>query len=159
MKTIEELIAKLSKNQMDYNVFIKFNAKTPLEKTSLTNLIRKAISDGYIQKTDSNLLKVTKAGHLFINPNSANKEAVKTPVHAKKININIDNAKLDSEIIADAYNIKLNFSDDLLKLAENINNNANFNDTTDRVDLRSLKTVTIDSEHSKDQKIWTMHLV
>ncbi|WP_157149035.1 RNB domain-containing ribonuclease [Brachyspira pilosicoli] len=150
MKTIEELIAKLSKNQMDYNVFIKFNAKTPLEKTSLTNLIRKAISDGYIQKTDSNLLKVTKAGHLFINPNSANKEAVKTPVHAKKININIDNAKLDSEIIADAYNIKLNFSDDLLKLAENINNNANFNDTTDRVDLRSLKTVTIDSEHSKD---------
>lgn len=150
MKTIEELIAKLSKNQMDYNVFIKFNAKTPLEKTSLTSLIRKAISDGYIQKTDSNLLKVTKAGHLFINPNSANKEAVKTPVHAKKININIDNARLDSEIIADAYNIKLNFSDDLLKLAENINNNANFNDTTDRVDLRSLKTVTIDSEYSKD---------
>lgn len=150
MKTIEELIAKLSKNQMDYNVFIKFNAKTPLEKTSLTNLIRKAISDGYIQKTDSNLLKVTKAGHLFINPNSANKEAVKIAVHAKKININIDDAKLDSEIIADAYNIKLNFSDDLLKLAENINNNANFNDTTDRIDLRELKTVTIDSEHSKD---------
>ena len=44
MKTIEELIKKLIKNQIDYNVFIKFNSKTVIEKTALTNLIRKAIS-------------------------------------------------------------------------------------------------------------------
>ena len=35
MKTIEELIRKLIKNQIDYNVFIKFNSKTAIEKKPL----------------------------------------------------------------------------------------------------------------------------
>ena len=30
MKTAEELIKKLMKNQMDYNIFIKFNSKTAI---------------------------------------------------------------------------------------------------------------------------------
>ncbi|MCZ9990423.1 ribonuclease catalytic domain-containing protein [Brachyspira hyodysenteriae] len=150
MKTAEELIKKLMKNQMDYNIFIKFNSKTALEKTSLTNLIRKAISSGYIEKTAGNLLRVTKEGRQYINKLEGKEEAPKT---VKSIRINVDpkDAKSDSKIIAKSYNIKLDFGENILKLAEEINNKADFtNIEDDRVDLRNLKTITIDSESSKD---------
>ncbi|WP_304354650.1 ribonuclease R family protein [Brachyspira innocens] len=150
MKTAEELIKKLMKNQMDYNIFIKFNSKTAIEKTALTNLIRKAISDGYIQKTDGNLLKVTKEGKQYINRLEGKEEAPKT-VKSVKVNIDVKNAKEDSKIIAKAYNIKQDFSEELIKYAEKINEAANFNNIEeDRIDLRNLKTITIDSESSKD---------
>ncbi|PCG20191.1 ribonuclease R family protein [Brachyspira sp. G79] len=150
MKTVEELIKKLMKNQMDYNIFIKFNSKTAIEKTALTNLIRKAISDGYIQKTDGNLLKVTKEGRQYINKLEGKEEAPKT---VKSVNVNIDlkNAKEDSKIISKAYNIKQDFSEELIKYAEKVNESADFNNIEeDRADLRNLKTITIDSESSKD---------
>ena len=138
------------KNQMDYNIFIKFNSKTAIEKTALTNLIRKAISDGYIQKTDGNLLKVTKEGKQYINRLEGKEEAPKT-VKSVKVNIDVKNAKEDSKIIAKAYNIKQDFSEELIKYAEEINEAANFNNIEeDRIDLRNLKTITIDSESSKD---------
>ena len=148
MKTIEELIRKLIKNQIDYNVFIKFNSKTVIEKTALTNLIRKAISENYIQKTDNNLLKITKEGREYINKLEGKEIAPKT-IQNKKISVNPQNAKLDSKIIADAYNIKSDFSEELLKIANEINNNAIF-DCKDRIDLREIKTITIDGETSKD---------
>ncbi|WP_300365534.1 RNB domain-containing ribonuclease [Brachyspira sp.] len=150
MKTSEELIKKLMKNQMDYNIFIKFNSKTAIEKTSLTNLIRKAISSGYIEKTDGNLLRVTKEGRQYINKLEGKDEAPKT-VKSVRINVNPKDAKLDSQIIAKAYNIKLDFNEDILKSACDINNNADFsNIEEDRIDLRDIKTITIDSESSKD---------
>ena len=150
MKTAEELIKKLMKNQMDYNIFIKFNSKTALEKTSLTNLIRKAISSGYIEKTAGNLLRVTKEGRQYINKLEGKEEAPKT-VKSVRVNVDPKDAKSDSKIIAKSYNIKLDFSEELLKLAEEINNKADFtNIEDDRVDLRNLKTITIDSESSKD---------
>ena len=148
MKTIEELIRKLIKNQIDYNVFIKFNSKTVTEKTALTNLIRKAISENYIQKTDNNLLKITKEGREYINKLEGKEIAPKT-IQNKKISVNPQNAKLDSKIIAEAYNIKSDFSEELLKIANEINNNAIF-DCKDRIDLREIKTITIDGETSKD---------
>ena len=148
MKTIEDLIRKLIKNQIDYNVFIKFNSKTVIEKTALTNLIRKAISENYIQKTDNNLLKITKEGREYINKLEGKEIAPKT-IQNKKISVNPQNAKLDSKIIAEAYNIKSDFSEELLKIANEINNNAIF-DCKDRIDLREIKTITIDGETSKD---------
>lgn len=148
MKTIEELIRKLIKNQIDYNIFIKFNSKTVIEKTALTNLIRKAISENYIQKTDNNLLKITKEGREYINKLEGKEIAPKT-IQNKKISVNPQNAKLDSKIIAEAYNIKSDFSEELLKIANEINNNAIF-DCKDRIDLREIKTITIDGETSKD---------
>lgn len=148
MKTIEELIRKLIKNQIDYNVFIKFNSKTVIEKTALTNLIRKAISENYIQKTDNNLLKITKEGREYINKLEGKEIAPKT-IQNKKISVNPQNAKLDSKIIAEVYNIKSDFSEELLKIANEINNNAIF-DCKDRIDLREIKTITIDGETSKD---------
>lgn len=148
MKTIEELIRKLIKNQIDYNVFIKFNSKTVIEKTALTNLIRKAISENYIQKTDNNLLKITKEGREYINKLEG-KEIAPKIIQNKKISVNPQNAKLDSKIIAEAYNIKSDFSEELLKIANEINNNAIF-DCKDRIDLREIKTITIDGETSKD---------
>lgn len=148
MKTIEEIIKKLIKNPTDYNIFIKFNSKTAIEKTALTNLIRKAISEGYIQKTDNNLLKSTKEGRDYINKLEGKENAPKR-VQNKKISVNPQNAKLDSKIIADAYNIKSDFDEELLKIADEINNNATF-DCKDRIDLRNIKTITIDGETSKD---------
>ena len=148
MKTIEELIRKLIKNPTDYNIFIKFNSKTVIEKTALTNLIRKAISENYIQKTDNNLLKITKEGREYINKLEGKEIAPKT-IQNKKISVNPQNAKLDSKIIAESYNIKSDFSEELLKIANEINNNAIF-DCKDRIDLREIKTITIDGETSKD---------
>ena len=150
MKTVEELIKKLMKNQMDYNIFIKFNSKTAIEKTALTNLIRKAISDGYICKTDSNMLRVTKEGKQYINKLEG-KEPGPKGVKSVRVNIDAKDAKSDTQVIAQAYDIKLDFDEELLKLAEDINNNANFeNIEEDRVDLRNLKTVTIDNASSQD---------
>lgn len=148
MKTIEEIIKKLIKNPTDYNIFIRFNSKTAIEKTSLTNLIRKAISGGYIQKTDNNLLKATKEGRDYINKLEG-KEDIPKRVQNKKISVNPQNAKLDSKIIAEAYNIKSDFSEELLKIANEINDKAIF-DCKDREDLRDIKTITIDGETSKD---------
>lgn len=148
MKTIEEIIKKLIKNPTDYNIFIKFNSKTAVEKTALTNLIRKAISEGYIQKTDNNLLKSTKEGKDYINKLEGKENSPKR-VQNKKISVNPQNAKSDSKIIADAYNIKSDFDEELLKIADEINNNAIF-DCKDRIDLRNINTITIDGETSKD---------
>lgn len=148
MKTIEEIIKKLIKNQTDYNIFVKFNSKTAIEKAILTNLIRKAISEGYIQKTDNNLLKATKEGISYINKLEGKEESPKR-VQNKKISVNPQNAKLDSKIIADTYNIKSDFNEELLKIANEINDNATF-DIENRTDLRNIKTITIDGETSKD---------
>lgn len=150
MITEEELIKKLMKNQIDYNIFIKFNSKTALEKTSLANLIRKAISSGYIQKTDGNLLRVTKEGRQYINRLEGKEEAVKTS-KLIRVNVNPKDAKTDSSIIAKAYNIKFDFANELLKSAEEISNKCYFeNIESDRQDFRNIKTITIDSEASKD---------
>ncbi len=151
MKTVEDIIRKLLKQSADYNIFIKFNSKTSTDKMSLTNLIRKAISDGYIQKTDTNVLKVTKEGRAYLNKIEGIEDAPKVAIATRRVNVNANNAKLDSSIIAKAYDIKLDFSDEIINIANDINNNANFSAVEDdRVDLRHLKTVTIDSEESKD---------
>ena len=151
MKTVEDIIRKLLKQSADYNIFIKFNSKTSTDKMSLTNLIRKAISDGYIQKTDTNVLKVTKEGRAYLNKIEGIEDAPKVAIATRRVNVNANNAKLDSSIIAKAYDIKLDFSDEIINIANNINNSANFSAVEDdRVDLRHLKTVTIDSEESKD---------
>lgn len=151
MKTVEDIIRKLLKQSADYNIFIKFNSKTSTDKMSLTNLIRKAISDGYIQKTDTNVLKVTKEGRAYLNKIEGIEDAPKVAIATRRVNVNANNAKLDSSIIAKAYDIKLDFSDEIINIANDINNNANFSVVEDdRVDLRHLKTVTIDSEESKD---------
>lgn len=151
MKTVEDIIRKLLKQSADYNIFIKFNSKTSTDKMSLTNLIRKAISDGYIQKTDTNVLKVTKEGRAYLNKIEGIEDAPKVAIATRRVNVNANNAKLDSSIIAKAYDIKLDFSDEIINIADDINNSANFSVVEDdRVDLRHLKTVTIDSEESKD---------
>lgn len=151
MKTVEDIIRKLLKQSADYNIFIKFNSKTSTDKMSLTNLIRKAISDGYIQKTDTNVLKVTKEGRAYLNKIEGIEDAPKVSIATRRVNVNANNAKLDSSIIAKAYDIKLDFSDEIINIANNINNSTNFSVVEDdRVDLRHLKTVTIDSEESKD---------
>ena len=149
MKTVEDIIKKLLKQSVDYNIFIKFNSKTATDKMALTNLIRKAISDGYIQKTDTNVLKVTKEGRAYLNKVEGIEEAPKMLSISKRVNVDSNNAKLDSSIIAKAYDIKLDFSKEILKLAEEIKFDST-NIESDRVDLRHLKTVTIDSENSKD---------
>lgn len=149
MKTIEEIIKKLISNQIDYNIFIKFNSKTAMEKTALINLIRKAVSEGYIQKTDNNLLRATKEGRHYIKKIEGKEEIPKT-VQNKRISVNVQNAKLDSKIIAEAYNIKSDFSEELSNIANEINNKTIFDNKSDRIDLRELKTITIDNETSKD---------
>lgn len=149
MKTIEEIIKKLINNQIDYNIFIKFNSKTAMEKSALINLIRKAVSEGYIQKTDNNLLRATKEGKHYIKKIEGKEEIPKT-VQNKRISVNVQNAKLDSKIIAEAYNIKSDFSEELSNIANEINNKTIFNNKSDRIDLRELKTITIDNETSKD---------
>lgn len=149
MKTIEEIIKKLINNQIDYNIFIKFNSKTAMEKTALINLIRKAVSEGYIQKTDNNLLRATKEGKHYIKKIEGKEEIPKT-VQNKRISVNVQNAKLDSKIIAEAYNIKSDFSEELSNIANEINNKTIFDNKSDRIDLRELKTITIDNETSKD---------
>ncbi len=86
------------------------------------------------------------------NANKSNKKIdSKKSIPKPDIKIDINNPKKDAELIAKAYNIPTEFSkkclDEAKLLPENLENEPI---EFDRIDLRNLKTITIDGADSKD---------
>lgn len=150
MKTIEDLIKKLLKTPaLNHYTFKNFNAKTEDEKKNLDKLIFEAIRKGYVEKSSGNVLKVTNEGRRYINGFEGKENLVK--IKNEIFSVEENDAKKDSKIIADSYKIKNSFSENILKEASSIiENKDNFEIKDDRLDLRDLKIITIDSETSKD---------
>ena len=79
------------------------------------------------------------------------KTDIKKSIPKPAIKIDINNPKKDAELIAKAYNIPIEFNkkclDEAKLLPENLENEPL---EFDRIDLRDLKTITIDGADSKD---------
>ena len=86
-----------------------------------------------------------------IADNKNKKTDIKKSIPKPEIKIDINNPKKDAELIAKAYNIPTEFNkkclDEAKSLPENLENEPI---EFDRIDLRDLKTVTIDGADSKD---------
>ena len=86
-----------------------------------------------------------------IADNKNKKTDIKKSIPKPDIKIDINNPKKDAELIAKAYNISTEFNkkclDEAKSLPENLENEPI---EFDRIDLRDLKTVTIDGADSKD---------
>ena len=88
---------------------------------------------------------------ILVKKSSDKKTDIKKSIPKPDIKIDINNPKKDAELIAKAYNIPTEFPkkclDEAKLLPENLENEPI---EFDRIDLRDLKTVTIDGADSKD---------
>ena len=88
---------------------------------------------------------------ILVKKSSDKKTDIKKSIPKPDIKIDINNPKKDAELIAKAYNIPTEFPkkclDEAKLLPENLENEPL---EFDRIDLRDLKTVTIDGADSKD---------
>ena len=88
---------------------------------------------------------------ILVKKSSDKKTDIKKSIPKPDIKIDINNPKKDAELIAKAYNIPIEFNkkclDEAKLLPENLENEPL---EFDRIDLRDLKTVTIDGADSKD---------
>lgn len=93
--------------------------------------------------------KNNKSNNNKSNFNKSKKSAVKSP--KPEIKIDINNPKKDAELTAKAYNIPIEFPKKCLEEAESLPDNLENKPLEfDRIDLRELKTITIDGADSKD---------
>lgn len=102
---------------------------------------------------EKKLIKYNKNSNkkILVKKNSDKKTDIKKSIPKPDIKIDINNPKKDAELIAKAYNIPTEFNkkclDEAKLLPENLENEPL---EFDRIDLRDLKTVTIDGADSKD---------
>ena len=154
MKVIELLKIIDKNNQFFILDYIK-DTKTKNDKLNFQKILKKSISMGLVIKK-SNILKLTNNGKKFLYVESNRKKnqiekkyKVKKSISKPKININ--NAKKDVQIIANAYNIPKDFSIECLEEAKLLPNSIdNIEIEPDRIDLRDKKIITIDGANSKD---------
>lgn len=79
------------------------------------------------------------------------KTDIKKSIPKPAIKIDINNPKKDAELIAKAYNIPIEFNKKCLDEAKSLPDNLENEPLEfDRIDLRDLKTITIDGADSKD---------
>ena len=102
-----------------------------------------------------NILKLTPEGRKFLkselHKDSKLKKNEKESNKKQDIKIDINNAKKDAQLVAKSYNIPIDFPKKCLQEAKLLPDSMeNVSLEYDRIDLRNIKTVTIDGVDSKD---------
>ena len=121
--------------------------KTKNKKNRTNNINKNKEKKSIKYNKNSNKKNLVKK----IADNKNKKTDIKKSIPKPDIKIDINNPKKDAELIAKAYNIPTEFNkkclDEAKSLPENLENEPI---EFDRIDLRDLKTVTIDGADSKD---------
>ena len=168
---ILKLLKRIDKaKELDISVYKREYIETKKDKLRFEKMLQKAVSMGLVMKK-SNILKLTNEGKTYLNrelnqikEKDISKEkkgksrdkktdsgGKKTSIPKPEIKIDINNAKKDAEIIAKAYNVPTEFPKKCLEEAKLLPDSMeNVELEFDRIDLRNIRTVTIDGADSKD---------
>ncbi|ADG70527.1 ribonuclease R family protein [Brachyspira murdochii] len=174
MKVIKLLKRINKEKELDISVYKNKYVETKKDKLRFEKMLQKSVSMGLVMKK-SNILKLTNEGKVYLEKelrrssekannisenkrdrrNSKNKKSdtgnKKTSIPKPEIKVDINNAKKDAEIIAKAYNVPTDFPKKCLEEAKLLPDSMeNVELEFDRIDLRNIRTVTIDGADSKD---------
>ena len=174
MKVIKLLKRINKEKELDISAYKNKYVETKKDKLRFEKMLQKSISMGLVMKK-SNILKLTNEGKVYLERelrkssekvnstseskrdrrNAKNKKdeksGKKTSIPKPEIKVDINNAKKDAEIIAKAYNIPTDFPKKCLEEAQLLPDSMeNVELEFDRIDLRNIRTVTIDGADSKD---------
>lgn len=174
MKLIKLLKRINKEKELDILDYKKKYAESKKDKLRFEKMLQKSFSMGLIIKK-SNKLKLTNEGikylerelkrieerekdtlknkkeRLNFKKNKSDNRNKKTSIAKPEIKIDINNAKKDAEIIAKSYNVPTEFSKKCLEEAKLLPDSMeNIELEFDRIDLRDIRTVTIDGADSKD---------
>lgn len=174
MKVIKLLRRIDKKGQVSIKDYKAEYVENKKDKLRFDKMLHKASSMGLVIKK-GDVLKLTKEGKYYLDSTnneidtkqSSKKQELKkgsTKQTSKKenstktniiekpdIKVEINNAKKDAEIVANAYNIPTYFPKKCLKDAKILPDSMeNVGLEFDRIDLRDIRTVTIDGADSKD---------
>ena len=174
MKVIKLLKRINKEKELDISAYKNKYVETKKDKLRFEKMLQKSVSMGLVMKK-SNMLKLTNEGKVYLERelrkssekgntaseskrdrrNAKNKksdrENKKTSIPKPEIKADINNAKKDAEIIAKAYNVPTDFPKKCLEEAKLLPDSMeNVELEFDRIDLRNIRTVTIDGADSKD---------
>lgn len=174
MKVIKLLRRIDKKGQVSIKDYKAEYVENKKDKLRFDKMLHKASSMGLIIKK-GDILKLTKEGKYYLDSSSNERDerqsskkqefkksyskktskkenSTKTNVIEKPdIKVEINNAKKDAEIVANAYNIPTDFPKKCLEEAKLLPDSMeNVGLEFDRIDLRDIRTVTIDGADSKD---------
>ncbi|MEI0491714.1 VacB/RNase II family 3'-5' exoribonuclease [Brachyspira intermedia] len=172
MKVIKLLKRINKEKELDISEYKNKYVETKKDKLRFDKMLQKSVSMGLVMKK-SNTLKLTNEGKIYLErelkqitnkerdilkdrkSKSKNKKTdtgnKKTSIPKPEIKIDINNAKKDAEIIAKAYNVPTEFPKKCLEEAKLLPDSMeNVELEFDRIDLRDIRTVTIDGADSKD---------
>ena len=174
MKVIKLLRRIDKKGQVSIKDYKAEYVENKKDKLRFDKMLHKASSMGLIIKK-GDILKLTKEGKYYLDSSSNERDerqsskkqelkkgsskktskkenSTKTNVIEKPdIKVEINNAKKDAEIVANAYNVPTDFPKKCLKEAKILPDSMeNVGLEFDRIDLRDIRTVTIDGADSKD---------
>ncbi|ASJ20370.1 ribonuclease R family protein [Brachyspira hampsonii] len=173
MKVIKFLKRINKEKELDISEYKNRYVETKKDKLKFDKMLQKSVSMGLVMKK-SNILKLTNEGKIYLEKesrkasekvnniseskrdrrnakNNREKGNKKTSIPKPEIKMDISNAKKDAEIIAKAYNVPTDFPKKCLEEAKLLPDSMeNVELEFDRIDLRDIKTVTIDGADSKD---------
>ncbi|MDO6993002.1 VacB/RNase II family 3'-5' exoribonuclease [Brachyspira innocens] len=174
MKVIKLLKRINKEKELDISAYKNKYVETKKDKLRFEKMLQKSVSMGLVMKK-SNILKLTNEGKVYLERelrkssekenniseskrdrrNAKNKKSdtgnKKTSIPKPEIKVDINNAKKDAEIIAKAYNVPTDFPKKCLEEAKLLPDSMeNVELEFDRIDLRNIRTVTIDGADSKD---------
>ncbi|EKV56409.1 VacB and RNase II family 3'-5' exoribonuclease [Brachyspira hampsonii 30446] len=172
MKVIKFLKRINKEKELDISEYKNRYVETKKDKLKFDKILQKSVSMGLVMKK-SNILKLTNEGRVYLerelrkssekvnstseskrdrrNTKKDEKSSKKTSIPKPEIKVDINNAKKDADIIAKAYNVPTDFPKKCLEEAKLLPDSMeNVELEFDRIDLRNIKTVTIDGADSKD---------
>ena len=174
MKVIKLLKRINKEKELDISAYKNKYVETKKDKLRFEKMLQKSVSMGLVMRK-ANILKLTNEGKVYLERelrkssekenniseskrdrrNAKNKKSdtvnKKTSIPKPEIKVDINNAKKDAEIIAKAYNVPTDFPKKCLEEAKLLPDSMeNVELEFDRIDLRNIRTVTIDGADSKD---------
>lgn len=171
MKVIKLLKRINKEKELDISDYKAKYVETKKDKLRFEKMLQKSVSMGLVMRK-SNKLKLTNEGVKYLDRElkqisekeksvsrdrkaskikKDNKSDKKTSIPKPEIKLDINNAKKDAEIIAKAYNVPIEFPKKCLEEAKLLPDSMeNVELEFNRIDLRDIRTVTIDGADSKD---------